>query len=111
MTDKPMTVLVTGATGFLGSHCLAPLVERGYQVLGLYRHREPIAVDGVTWVRGDVTDRDRMQAIITEHQPKGLLHLAWMVEPGKLISDPGNLNLVAASLDLIRMFRDRKSVV
>ena len=28
-------VLVTGATGFLGSHCLAPLVERGFDVVGL----------------------------------------------------------------------------
>jgi nucleoside-diphosphate-sugar epimerase len=99
-------VLVTGATGFLGSHCLAPLLERGFQVLGLYRERAPLDVAGVRWVRGDVLDRAAMRALLDEYRPKGLLHLAWFVEPGKLIADPSNLTWTAASLDLIRAFRE-----
>jgi nucleoside-diphosphate-sugar epimerase len=99
-------VLVTGATGFLGSHCLAPLVERGFDVLALYRDRAPLDVAGVRWVRGDVMDRPAMDALLDEHRPKGLLHLAWFVEPGKLITDSSNLSWTAASLDLIRAFRE-----
>ena len=99
-------VLVTGATGFLGSHCLAPLVERGFDVLALYRERAPLDVAGVRWVRGDVMDRAAMRALLDEHKPKGLLHLAWFVEPGKLITDSSNLSWVSASLDLIRAFRE-----
>jgi nucleoside-diphosphate-sugar epimerase len=99
-------VLVTGATGFLGSHCLAPLVERGFDVLGLYRDRAPPDVAGVRWVRGDVMDRPAMRTLLEEHRPKGLLHLAWFVEPGKLITEPSNLSWVSASLDLIRAFRE-----
>jgi nucleoside-diphosphate-sugar epimerase len=34
------------------------------------------------------------------------LHLAWFVEPGKLITDASTLAWVAASLDLIRAFRE-----
>jgi nucleoside-diphosphate-sugar epimerase len=99
-------VLVTGATGFLGSHCLAPLLGRGFDVLGLYRERAPLDVAGVRWVRGDVLDRAAMRALLDEYRPKGLLHLAWFVEPGKLIADPSNLAWTAASLDLIRAFRE-----
>jgi nucleoside-diphosphate-sugar epimerase len=99
-------VLVTGATGFIGSHCLAPLRERGYQVIALHRKAAPAPLAGVTWVPGDVMDRDRMRAILAEFQPKGLLHIAWFVEPGKLITDASNLSWAAASMDLIRMFRE-----
>jgi nucleoside-diphosphate-sugar epimerase len=99
-------ILVTGATGFLGSHCLASLVERGFDVLGLYHERAPQDVSGVRWVRGDVMDRTAMRSLIEKNKPKGLLHLAWFVEPGKLITDPSNLSWVSASLDLIRAFRE-----
>jgi nucleoside-diphosphate-sugar epimerase len=99
-------VLVTGSTGFLGGHCLAPLVERGYDVLALYRERPALDIPGVRWVRGDVMDREAMRNLLAEHKPQELLHLAWFVEPGKLIADPSNLSWVAASLDLIRAFRE-----
>jgi nucleoside-diphosphate-sugar epimerase len=99
-------VLVTGATGFLGSHCLAPLVERGFNVLALYHEKEPQDVPGVRWVRGDVMDRAAMSSLLEQHKPQGLLHLAWFVEPGKLISDSSNLSWVSASLDLMRAFRE-----
>ena len=98
--------MVTGASGFLGSHCLAPLVERGFDVLALYHERTPREVPGVRWVRGDIMNREAMRSIFNEHKPKGLLHLAWFVEPGKLISDPSNLAWAAASLDLVRAFRE-----
>jgi len=106
MTMTGNCVLVTGATGFLGSHCLAPLVERGFDVLGLYRERAPQHVPGVRWVRGDVMDRAAMRSALEEYKPKGLLHLAWFVEPGKLITDTSNLSWAAASLDLIRSFHE-----
>jgi len=106
MSDTAGKVLITGATGFLGGHCLAPLVERGYQVLALDHKREPLQIQGVQWVRGDVMDRAAMQRLLDEHRPNGLLHLAWYVEPGKLITDASNLSWVSASLDLIRAFRE-----
>jgi nucleoside-diphosphate-sugar epimerase len=99
-------VLVTGASGFLGSHCLAPLVERGFDVLALYHERSPHDVPGVRWVCGDIMNRAAMRRVLDEHKPKGLLHLAWFVEPGKLISDPSNLSWASASLDLVRAFRE-----
>jgi len=63
MTTTADRVLVTGATGFLGSHCLAPLVERGFDVLALYRERPAQDVPGVRWIRGDIMDRAAMRGL------------------------------------------------
>ena len=106
MTIAVQRVLITGASGFLGSHCLAPLLARGFDVVALHRERAPVDVPGVRWVHGDVMDRTQMRRILDEHRPQGLLHLAWFVEPGKLIADPSNIAWTAARLDLIRAFRE-----
>lgn len=51
------TVVVTGASGFIGSHLARALVERGYDVRAMTRH--PERYDGAgTPVRGDVFDPD-----------------------------------------------------
>jgi nucleoside-diphosphate-sugar epimerase len=83
-----------------------PLVERGFDVLGLYHKRAPQDVPGVRWVRGDVMDRAAMRSVLEGYKPTGLLHLAWFVKPGELIKDPSNLSWAAASLDLIRSFHE-----
>jgi dihydroflavonol-4-reductase len=53
-----MKVLVTGATGFLGSHLVASLLARGDLVVAVCREAEPeLAEQGVTVRRGDVLDK------------------------------------------------------
>lgn len=64
------TVVVTGATGFLGSHLTARLLEVGAQVRVLVRDDLPSSPlsdgwrDDVTVVRGDVTDQDAVAALV-----------------------------------------------
>lgn len=48
------TVLVTGATGFIGSHLLDRLVERQCRVKCLVRRGGLPARPGIEWVRGDL---------------------------------------------------------
>jgi dihydroflavonol-4-reductase len=56
-----MPTLVTGATGFLGGHLVAALLERGDQVRALVR--TPAAAEGlgVEVVPGDITDADAVR--------------------------------------------------
>ncbi|NCI45093.1 NAD-dependent epimerase/dehydratase family protein [Sediminibacterium soli] len=51
-------VLVTGATGLLGSHLVKRLVKDGEQVRALYRSAIPVfdGSDKVEWIRGDILD-------------------------------------------------------
>jgi nucleoside-diphosphate-sugar epimerase len=62
-----MTVLVTGATGLLGSHLVDLLVERGEPVRALIRPGENasrLAHSGVTIYWGDMADRASMEGAI-----------------------------------------------
>jgi nucleoside-diphosphate-sugar epimerase len=60
-------VLVTGATGFLGSHLLDMLVERGDEVRILMQPAEDIkrlSQTGVEVCRGDLSDRASLEAAV-----------------------------------------------
>ena len=59
------TTLVTGGTGFLGSHLVRQLAERGDELRLLIRPERDVShLDGVEFERaeGDITDRDSVRA-------------------------------------------------
>lgn len=51
-----MRVLVTGASGFIGAHIAARLIDEGAQVRGFCRSEPPAHARVSEWIRGDVTD-------------------------------------------------------
>jgi nucleoside-diphosphate-sugar epimerase len=99
-------VLLTGASGFIGYHCIEPLLARGYDVHAVSNAAHPNLRPDVAWHRVDLRDSARVGALVDEIRPTHLLHMAWYVVPGKLISSPENFGWVTASLDLVRRFVD-----
>ncbi len=97
-------VLVTGATGFIGRHTLAPLAAAGYEVHAV-RHRSvpPVGTE-VRWHQADLLAPEAPGAVMAEVRPTHLLHLAWCTRPGAFWTAPENLEWVAASLGLLRAF-------
>ncbi|MGJ3263437.1 MAG: NAD-dependent epimerase/dehydratase family protein [Salinarimonas sp.] len=76
-------VLVTGASGLVGSHLTAELVALGCDVVALVRDWVPqsplLSEDwarAVTVVRGDVCDQPAMERILGEHEIASVIHLA-----------------------------------
>jgi nucleoside-diphosphate-sugar epimerase len=96
--------LVTGATGFIGSHVLAPLCARGFEVHTIGRTNPANA--GVVHHRMDLFDARRTSEIVHAIRATHLIHLSWYAEPGQFWCAPQNLDWVSASLRLARDFTE-----
>lgn len=100
-------VLLTGATGFIGYHCIEPLRRRGFEITATYNKSAPKKIDGVRWLQADLLEPGAPESLVQEAMASHLLHMAWYVEPGKLITHPENLAWCCASIELLRRFHAR----
>lgn len=98
------TALVTGAAGFIGRHCLLPLMARGYDVHAVTVNTPPNGPPDVVWHSADLLDPAQARALVRAVQPSHLLHLAWYVEHGKYWTSPENVRWIQASLELAQAF-------
>ncbi|RON68885.1 NAD-dependent epimerase [Pseudomonas fluorescens] len=85
-----MKILVTGAAGFIGAHCVLRLMRDGHTVVGLDNfnaYYDPqLKHDRVQWVRGqvgdfqlatvDLADASAIDALFVREQPQVVIHLA-----------------------------------
>jgi len=101
-------VLVTGASGFIGRHTLAPLAARRIEIHAAARRMpaDPTLAATAEWHAADLRDPAAARALIARVRPTHLLHLAWNAEPGVYWTAPDNLDWVAGSLALVRAFRE-----
>ena len=98
-------VLLTGASGFIGRHAIAPLLQAGHEVHAV--SRTPVA--GVQWHEADLLEDPA--SVVRSVEPEVLVHLAWYAEHGKFWTSPENLRWVEASLALLRAFGGRRAVL
>lgn len=97
-------VLVTGASGFIGSRSLALLANKGYQVHALSTKSIKKEQQGILWHQVDLFDSVGVAALMDQLKPTHLLHFAWYTVHGKFWTSPLNLNWVQASLHLLQAF-------
>jgi nucleoside-diphosphate-sugar epimerase len=99
-------VLLTGATGFIGSNCLPLLLEAGYDVHAVVPEGTETGDARATWHTADLLEARQLHTLLTEVKPSHLLHLAWFVAPGEFWRSTENVRWLQSSLDLAREFAD-----
>lgn len=97
-------VFITGATGFIGYHCLPLLAERGYEIHAISSQFIGEREGPVHWHTIDLLNATQVFAVLEEIKPTHLLHFAWYTEPGKCWNAIENIAWTQASLDLLQSF-------
>ncbi|WP_186564727.1 UDP-glucose 4-epimerase GalE [Lawsonibacter celer] len=100
-----MAILVTGGAGYIGSHCVAALLERGEDVVVVDNlskgHRA--ALKGGRLYVGDVGDREFLRGVFSREPIQAVIHFAAFSLVGESVSVPERYfrNNVTAGLSLI----------
>lgn len=98
------SVLLTGAAGFIGRHCLSELIGHGIEIHAVSSRSTPERDSAVHWHRADLLHKDQVSKLIRDVQPTHLLHLAWVTDPMNYHTSHENLLWTEASIHLLKSF-------
>lgn len=74
-----MSILVTGGAGYIGSHAVYQLIDRGNDVVVIDNlqtgHRKAVHPEA-KFYEGDLRDRDFMQEVFSKEKIEGVIHFA-----------------------------------
>ncbi len=79
-------ILLTGATGYIGSHTWLELLQAGIRVVGLdnFINSSPVALSRIEslasqkleFIEGDVCDKSFLESVFKAHPIEGVIHFA-----------------------------------
>lgn len=86
-----MTILVTGGAGYIGSHTVAHLVDRGRDVVIVdsMEFGHPEAIGDVPLIRADIADHQTVAKVIAEYGVDSVIHFAGYKAAGESVLEPG----------------------
>lgn len=110
-----MTILVTGASGFIGSHICLSLLDNGYRVVGIDNLSNSnkkvinlvnkISAKPMIFIKADINSYDKLQNIFKEHPIEAVIHLAALKSVAQSVKQPlkYHLNNVGGLLQLLKV--------
>ncbi len=103
-----MRILVTGGAGFIGSHIVDALVDRGHRVTvldDLSSGQEENLNRRAKFIKGDVTSQKKLESVFKRVEPEAIFHLAAQINVRASVENPtidAECNILG-SLRLIEM--------
>lgn len=113
-----MKILVTGATGYIGSHTCVELLNAGYDVVGIdnFINSKPDVLDkvericgkGIKFYEGDVTSAELLQSVFAENKIDAAIHFAGLKAVGESVAKPLEYyrNNLLSTINLCQVMRD-----
>lgn len=103
--------MVTGGTGFIGSHVVRQLLNSGRDVAVVTRSAGGVdrlghVPDAVALIRADLTDSASVRRALSDWRPDACIHLAWFAEPGQYLQSLENLSALGSTLTLLQELAD-----
>ena len=104
-----MKVLVVGGAGYIGSHMVKLLGQRGCEVVTLDNlssgHRDAVLFG--EFVLGDIADSELLARLFAEHRFDAVMHFASFIQVGESVKDPAKYyrNNVTNTLNLLDAMR------
>ncbi len=113
-------VLVTGGSGYIGSHTLVSLIKAGYQVVSIdnFMNSKPEALEAVQRITGqkainyniDLCDTEKVGKVFEDHQDiDAIIHFAALKAVGESVEKPilyfkNNLNSLLNVMDEVHKY-------
>ena len=95
---QTQTILVTGGTGYIGSHTVVQLLEAGNKVVILDNlcnsKREVVnRIEKITgrrpeFILGDIRDREILRSVFSAHKIDAVIHFAGLKAVGESVAEP-----------------------
>ena len=104
---QKQTILVTGGSGYIGSHTVKALQQVGYEVLILdnlvYGHKDIAEILGAELIVGDTNDRDLLDQLFSDRPISAVMHFAAYAYVGESVTQPDKYyrNNVVGTLTLL----------
>jgi UDP-glucose 4-epimerase len=114
------TILVTGGSGYIGSHTVLQLLEAGYKVVVLdnfcnssaesLKRVAELTGKSAILVEGDIRDANCLNAIFTQYQVNAVIHFAGLKAVGESVAEPALYyeNNVSGTLNLCKVMAQHK---
>jgi UDP-glucose 4-epimerase len=98
-------ILVVGGAGYIGSHTCLDLADKGFTPV-VYDNLCNGHAEFVKWgpfERGDIRDRQQLDAVFEAYKPAAVIHFAALIEVGESVRNPSGFfeNNVGGTLTLL----------
>ena len=113
-----MKILVTGGTGYIGSHTVVELLEAGYETVVLdnlcnssmesLNRVRTITGKEVTFYNADIRDEEALRKIFNEEKPDTVIHFAGLKAVGESVQIPLEYfdNNIAGTVTMLRVMKE-----